>query len=1183
MGEVLKKPDELEKIRKYILGEVGEDDRSAIEQLIMTDDDYFQKIAMVEESLIQDYVDENLEPAKRARFEKCFLISAENKQKVRFARALRKYVDENEISSAPRKKTTFLDSLKAFLSSPVPAALMALIILGFGGFFVWKYFTTSTNSEVLIALNKAYRAERPFESRITDLDYAPLKNTRGGNDSDKTDKTEVNLADALALKAVSEKESAENLHTLGRVYLTEKKFDEAIGQFEKAAEIDPQNAKLHNDLGVALMEKAGTKEEGKLENLAKANEHFAEAIESDKTLLDAYFNQALVIQELNLPNQAKESWQKYLDLDSTSPWAEEARKNLKTLDATESISKTKEEVLREFLEAKKTDDHEKAWQILSRNREMITGKLIPQQLAFLFVDAKSNGDEDKAKEFLDSLIYAGKLEEKNSGDLFWRDLADFYANNSDRNILSLKQSQIDYIEAAKLESVGKLEKSIAKFESASKLFYAVNNVWIAKLSDYWIGSLKFRLNQLENSEILFNSLTGYAVEHNYKWLATHSYVRLTFITGSRNDHSQSIEYGNLALKLANQTNDYYNLQRIFYSLSYNYRCLKRYELSFDYSNKAFEIVRQSDANPTQLWDILDSTTKTLFEKDYNETAIIFQKEALHIAEIMDDKFAEHLSKIYLGMLYTKANKFDSANRFFNESRAIAENFEDFQAREKGLALINLKQANLERLAGNYQTAINLFRQASEFYVSSEFHMDEYESGKGELLCYFALKDDSEIQNHIPVVLDIFKHYRSEILEEQNRNSFFDKEQDVYDLAINYEYEKGNEDVAFDYSENSRARSLLDLLEKKADVNNQEVKFTKQVSEPFPLKEIRRRMPENTQIVQYSVLNNKLLIWVIGSSDFFVTAVEISNVSLNKKTDDYLKALAAKDGSEKLLSNRLYDILIKPVLGKLDASKQICIVSDKFLFHLPFAALLSTETQKYLINDFDLLFSPSVNVFLVSTDRAKKRERQTSENILLIGNPSFGQNSSLNRNLPKLPDADQEVRQIKTVYPVSSILTGKDANKDALKKYFPKSDVIHFAGHYIVDEVSPMESKFVLTDDETLNNRELFGENLEKTKLIVLSACQTGVERFYQGEGMLGASRTLLAKGIPVVVASQWNVDSEAASKLMILFHKYRKNENISSVHALRKAQIELLSDKDKKYQNPYHWAAFQVFGGDARF
>ncbi len=186
------------------------------------------------------------------------------------------------------------------------------------------------------------------------------------------------------------------------------------------------------------MEKAKQKQEGKLELFAKANEEIEKSIELDNSLVEAYFNRGLVIESLNLPNQAKEAWENYLKLDSTSKWADEAREHLQKLETNKPVSKTKEEILRDFLQAKQTNDAEKAWQILSRNREMITGKLIPQQLVFLFVDSKTKGDEAAATQALNALVYAGKLEEEKSGDLCWRDLAKFYKNLSDSEIPDFK-------------------------------------------------------------------------------------------------------------------------------------------------------------------------------------------------------------------------------------------------------------------------------------------------------------------------------------------------------------------------------------------------------------------------------------------------------------------------------------------------------------------------------------------------------------------------------------------------------------------------------------------------------------------------------------------------------------------------------------------------------------------------
>jgi len=324
----LEQLDEQSKLRKYILNDISDQERSAIEERLLTDDEYFEEVSIAEENLIQDYADGNLDPEERESFENCFLSSEENRQKVQFARALRKYVNESRDLPNAEKKLNFFDSLKAFFLAPIPIAVAGLVIISIVSFLVWK--NISNDSEVLIALNKSQKNSRPTEARITGFDYAPkIEGTRGNN---KNENLDLDLAESRALEAVSKNETAENLHELGRVYLAKNNFDEAIRQFEKALRKNTNIAKLHNDLGAALMEKSKPQDEGRLQNLAKANEEFARAIELDKNLLDAYFNRALCLQKLNLPDQATEAWQKYLQLDSTSPWADEARKNLETVE-----------------------------------------------------------------------------------------------------------------------------------------------------------------------------------------------------------------------------------------------------------------------------------------------------------------------------------------------------------------------------------------------------------------------------------------------------------------------------------------------------------------------------------------------------------------------------------------------------------------------------------------------------------------------------------------------------------------------------------------------------------------------------------------------------------------------------------------------------------------------------------
>jgi CHAT domain-containing protein len=149
--------------------------------------------------------------------------------------------------------------------------------------------------------------------------------------------------------------------------------------------------------------------------------------------------------------------------------------------------------------------------------------------------------------------------------------------------------------------------------------------------------------------------------------------------------------------------------------------------------------------------------------------------------------------------------------------------------------------------------------------------------------------------------------------------------------------------------------------------------------------------------------------------------------------------------------------------------------------------------------------------------------------------------------------------------------------------------VHFAGHYIVNDVSPMRS-FLLAagegDQAVLSNFELMKQvstASPRAKLIILSACQTGVERYYNGEGMIGASRVFLGMGIPLVIASQWQVDSEATESLMTKFHYYRTKENLTSAAALRRAQMDLLGGQKEDFKKPFYWAAFAPIGGFTQF
>ena len=110
------------------------------------------------------------------------------------------------------------------------------------------------------------------------------------------------------------------------------------------------------------------------------------------------------------------------------------------------------------------------------------------------------------------------------------------------------------------------------------------------------------------------------------------------------------------------------------------------------------------------------------------------------------------------------------------------------------------------------------------------------------------------------------------------------------------------------------------------------------------------------------------------------------------------------------------------------------------------------------------------------------------------------------------------------------------------------------------------------DDGVLTALEAAYLNLSGTKLVVLSACNTGVGEVKNGEGVQGLRRALVLAGSESQVMSLWPISDEATKDLMIRYYMaLRGGEGRSE--GLRQVQLRMLhGPKDRRH--PYYWAAF---------
>ena len=95
-------PDLEKTLRRYVLGDVEDELRSELEELLVTSPDAFEALGVVEDELIEEYLDEALTQPDRQAFERQFLTSPRREARLRFARSLRSRAALGKKAPAPR-------------------------------------------------------------------------------------------------------------------------------------------------------------------------------------------------------------------------------------------------------------------------------------------------------------------------------------------------------------------------------------------------------------------------------------------------------------------------------------------------------------------------------------------------------------------------------------------------------------------------------------------------------------------------------------------------------------------------------------------------------------------------------------------------------------------------------------------------------------------------------------------------------------------------------------------------------------------------------------------------------------------------------------------------------------------------------------------------------------------------
>ena len=1171
MGESFKSE---KTIREYLLGRVSDETTlEGIEELLFTDEEFCSQVAVTEDGLINDYVFGHLDEADAASFKATLAGDPERRFKLELTQALREKALVQNVK-ALEDKPSFFASLKAFFRQPkyVGAFAVLLIAVLISIFF----YSSRNNPDELAELRAIYRQERPTETRISEFGYAPLAQLRGASES--REKNRLRRIENSFITATEKSPNARTHHSLGVFYLTQQKYPDAVKEFESALKFDAKSARIHNDLGAAYFELAKTFAKGKnVEALAHSLEEFTKATELDGNLLEALFNKSLALEALGSPREAKESWRLYLQKDSSSPWAEEARKNLARIESEESLFKPDEKVLSDFLAAYRKHDDARAQKIHNETKGLLKGVSVPLQLSRRYLTAKQRGDGAEAKESLEALNFIGSFEQTQHADFFFSELASFYAKVGENQIEGLLRAK-DFFDGG-LRSVESDDYAQARleFENSRDLFKRLGDEAEAGIAENWAVQCLPDEARVTEGRARVKAIIAAEESRSFKVLLPPAYYWLAVNEYHQRGLSETNKNYKTALRLAEAGNNIFEVQHAQEALASSYSDLGELETALSYASNLLPGKGLYYQSRNQLWRDKGMLAELSLKLKFFAASLSLSTEALSIArEISPTGRRVNDSLLDMVNAATEKEDFPAALKYAAESKQIALDRDESAEKTQTTAKIYLLLADIKSRMKACTEALPDYDKSLELYLRlPEFTIDLYQIHKGKLFCFQQLDRREDFSGELKTVLTLSEEYRATIREDDSRQAFFANEQVVFDAATANAIEEHDSRGAFAFVEESRARSLLDFVESDKSIVEVEKEFPS-VARPLSLPEIQSRLPDEVQFVQYAVLPDRLAIWVVSKTRFDLVEKPVTAAELEKKIDDYQTFIIGKGSAADIVQagKELYELLIPPAL---DGAKQLCVIPDKSLHQLPFASLVS-PAGRYLLEDYAVFYAPSASVLVLATENARRKEQVGSESLLSIGNPDFDRVE--NPNLPDLRAAEAEAKSIGADYQKSLELLDDKATKEAFLNNFAGVEVVHFAGHFVANRQSPGNSKLLFAGGE-LRSSELGAYKLPKAKLVVLSACETGFERYNKSEGAIGIARTFLALGAPVVVASQWKVDSEPTKDLMIAFHRNRKEKLMTSAESLRQAQLEVLSRDETKA--PFYWAAFSLFGGYANY
>jgi CHAT domain-containing protein len=995
-----------------------------------------------------------------------------------------------------------------------------------------------------------FSIRRTTEGRMPGESYAkynPRPIVLGAENGPGLDEIPASLHDAISAANQNLDKKADprwlQIQGLGLLWeATPSSLEKAEKDFENARSKGLVTPSLEIDLAASYYERDSRAERPNLQRtLNLLSEVLSKPVLSKEDQASALFNLALAYEKTQAWDLAVSTWEKYLQVDSTSDWTDEAQQHLK--DAKAKISARPQQSYSDpsfFLQQKAQGN------LRPEDPEQYQQKALSQWLPVAIADKGS--DAYRAVSGLADVFAEHK-------DYWWED---FLKETKPNDVQAVRELS----KAVQANDEGHYSIAKVHAQRAIALFSRLHNgpgELRASFEDVYV--LRRNLNGADciaRADPLEKKLSA----TSYKWLS----ASIQLAKSECRNISGKFDESNENLKSSRETANDFRFPVLM---------LKDVSASAGMQHlrgNCDESWREAVGGLGLYWQTLHTRGERLFdfyavmlqcslEAGSLNAAAAFIRHAIALREdpsagIQNDPTIDGLLHLHLAnILFVKKDK-DLAAKERALALGMLNRLDEPSATkyrlvsELELAEFLLQQGDAEQALATLDPLIALFPQSQDKFSSLRCR-----KLRGDI--YFKLNQYDQASAEYQIAINLAESSLSSITNGVKRLQWLRATDESYRGLVRALLASKKDRNALDLWEWYQGRPMLQRSIADAankTITPQAVQFNENV--------LRYSATSTKGIrVVYAEFKDGLQIWILKNGNIKSKWVAMDQQDFEEHAHDFIKKCATETSSLKDLQQQgiaLYSFLVQPILSDISTESIITVELDRRLYNLPMEALRSPEGW-YFGEKYGLVYSSGI---VIDSSLHPSRPLTLQEPLLLLDathSPQAG----------FMPGMDEENKAVLQTFAHTTSINTERARWPSVRQSLARSQLVHYMGHGLPDGTG---TRLLFNESYSLRAEDFTPDLFKRSQLVVLAACSTGKGQ----NGLLDTDNlvhALLVAGVPQVISSQWNVDSESTSQFMQDFY-----QGLAKDKTVAQSMLNARREMVKRAPHPYYWASFSLAG-----